>query len=264
MGMLLHCGARQVTLAQVKATATPEFDPEGRWHPIPHALLVEETKSALKRVGFEIKKQEYALHRDGQRFFGCFTVVRDDIASNDRIMAVGVRNSHDKSLPAALCIGDSVFVCDNLAFSSDERIFRRHTKNILNDLPHRLTQCVSRIVAHFQDGERRIEAYKAAPLTIKDAAHTVFELVDGGSLPKQKMFDVLKEFQAPRHEEFEGEHVFNLWNAFTEHMKGSNLGEYPKRSMAAQGILDKIASHVPVIEAEVIVDEAPEQVEVTA
>jgi hypothetical protein len=42
-------------------------------------------------------------------------------------LAVGGRNRGDKSLPTGFCCGQHVFVCDNLAFSSDIVINRRQS-----------------------------------------------------------------------------------------------------------------------------------------
>ena len=43
---------------------------------------------------------------------------------------VGVRNSHDKSFPAGLVIGASIFVCDNLSFSGEVKLARKHTVHV--------------------------------------------------------------------------------------------------------------------------------------
>src|SRR4051812_22884309 len=43
-------------------------------------------------------------------------------------LAVGIRNSFDKSLPLGFVAGNRVFVCDNLAFRSDLSVKRKHTR----------------------------------------------------------------------------------------------------------------------------------------
>ena len=43
-------------------------------------------------------------------------------------LAVGVRNSIDKSLPLGFCAGSRVFVCDNLSFRSELMVHRKHTR----------------------------------------------------------------------------------------------------------------------------------------
>ena len=56
-------------------------------------------------------------------------------AQDDYGLVIGLRNSHDKSFPASIALGSGVFVCDNLAFSAEVTIARRHTRFIERDLP---------------------------------------------------------------------------------------------------------------------------------
>ena len=80
-------------------------------------------------------------------------------------LVIGLRNSHDKSFPSALALGNRVFVCDNLAFSGEIKLSRKHTKNISRDLPGLVTKAVGRLADLRQFQAKRIEAYKAADLS---------------------------------------------------------------------------------------------------
>ena len=51
---------------------------------------------------------------------------------------LGVRNSNNKRFPAGLVMGVAPFVCDNLMFCGEVEVSRRHTKNIMSDLPARI------------------------------------------------------------------------------------------------------------------------------
>ena len=44
-------------------------------------------------------------------------------------LSVGIRNSIDKTLPLGFCAGNRVFVCDNLSFSAELLVNRKHTVN---------------------------------------------------------------------------------------------------------------------------------------
>lgn len=48
---------------------------------------------------------------------------------------VGLRNSHDKRFLVGISFGSRVFVCDNLAFTGDHVVKRKHTANLKRDLP---------------------------------------------------------------------------------------------------------------------------------
>jgi hypothetical protein len=45
--------------------------------------------------------------------------VANGLNPEDFGLVAGVRNSHDKSFPASLVLGASMFVCDNLSFSGE-------------------------------------------------------------------------------------------------------------------------------------------------
>lgn len=74
-------------------------------------------------------------NKEGEKLFG---VARYRSAlCEDMSLAIGFRNSYDKSLSAGILIGASVFVCDNLCFSACKdglRILRKHTKNASMDI----------------------------------------------------------------------------------------------------------------------------------
>ena len=48
-------------------------------------------------------------------------------------LAMGFRNSIDKSMPLGICAGVTVFVCDNLALSGDFIKFRKHTSGLTDE-----------------------------------------------------------------------------------------------------------------------------------
>jgi len=60
-----------------------------------------------------------------RRFFGTLTL-RSPLGQGVNL-AVGVRSSTDKSISLQWCCGSRVFVCDNLSFSSERVIARKHT-----------------------------------------------------------------------------------------------------------------------------------------
>src|SRR5690349_1462002 len=113
-GLMLHAGAHVATLDEIDAVVTPA--PTESHHPIPHGEFIRLVKDRVDGLGLSIHKEEFGLWRDGQRLFGVLDLRADD-PSRGYSMAIGLRNSHDKSVSAILGLGSHVFVCDNLAFS---------------------------------------------------------------------------------------------------------------------------------------------------
>jgi hypothetical protein len=151
---------------------------------------------------------------------------------------MGIRNSHDKTFPAGIVAGASVFVCDNLSFSGDIKFARKHTRFINRDLPQLVERSIGLLLAKWHDQDRRISAYKGAELQDRDAHDLVVRACDVGVCSNRLIPAVLHEWREPRHDAFEARNVWSLFNSFTEALKEGNLNELPKRTEALHGLLD--------------------------
>lgn len=259
--MSLIIAKNKVEFEALMGVETPEATDSHQ--PIPHHVLVKLTRQALEAVGLTIVLEEHSLARGGLRYFGGFALTGKGIDGEDRQVVLGLRNSHDKAFAAAICIGNRMMVCENLCFSSDVKLSRRHTINIMADLPRVIADAVGRVVSHWNDMALRIERYKETYVSSAQAENLLVKLVDAKAIPARDLYPNIVEFRKPRHVEFEGEHLWNLYNAVTENLKGGDLSKLPFRTMCMQSIFDKLAHHVPQLELQEIVtkgceDDAPE------
>lgn len=237
LNLSLHAGAAKADRSTVDAVKTPRKT--DTWHPIHHGRFVDGVIKSLDRSGLHVVNEVHALGRDGQRYFGMFQVQNGKNAE-DYSLVVGLRNSHDKSFPAALVVGSGVFVCDNLAFSGEVRIGRKHTTHIERDLPNLIQSAVGRIgdLRRHQDG--RIEAYKRFEMSDTQAHDLLIQAMDARVAPVTYIPEILKEWRAPRHPEFaEAKNGWRLFNAFTEILKDSSLFERPRATQALHGLMDQ-------------------------
>lgn len=239
--LLTHCGSTQVAEAEIVDIPTPE--PTRSWTPIPHAELWNAVRTEVEHSGLIVTNTECAVWGRNEattdRFFGLMDV---QSATTDFAMVVGIRNSHDKSFPAGLCVGSHVFVCDNLAFSSEIVIARKHTRYIRRDLPNLVNRAVGKLGDHRQRQAARIEAYKAMDLRDIEANDLVVRGLDARAICSTQVPKVLKAYREPLHEEFQPRNGWSMFNAFTEVMKGTNPGDMPRRTMALHGVMDLAAS----------------------
>ena len=241
--LMLHCGAFRVERAEVQATPTPEAT--ATWQPLPHARLLDAVESSLDAAGHRIVQAEHALTRDGLRYFGVLQVARVN-ATADVTFVVGVRNSHDKSLPAGLVAGSQVFVCDNLAFNGQVSLHRKHTKLILGELDRLVADAIHGVESLWAQEERRIAAYKTAVLRRPQAHDLIIRALEAGVCAGSHVPHIVNEWHRPTHEEFAPRTVWSLHNAFTEVLKG-NLGALPTRTRRLQGLLDPVADFAPAV-----------------
>lgn len=237
MNLMLHCGAHHVERDEVFSAKAPERT--NSWVPIPHSRLLDLIQQTLIGNGMTVIEQAHALTRDGRRYFGLLHVQTWQ-ASTDYGLVVGIRNSHDKSFPAGLALGASVFCCDNLSFSAEVVLSRKHTAHIQRDLPGLVEQGVGKLNDQRQLQDQRINCYQRAELTDEQAHDLMMRSIDARVIPVTRLPVVLREWRQPSHSEFaeDGKTGWRLFNGFTEALKGRNLDALPKRTQALHGLLD--------------------------
>src|SRR5688572_4302520 len=165
VNLVLHCGARHVERRAIEKARTPIASET--WVPIAHHRLLEQVESTLDSNSMTVTNQAHALWSDGLRYFGLLEVSNGH-SEDDYGLVIGLRNSHDKSFPAAIAMGSAVFICDNLAFSAEVTIARRHTRFIERDLPGIVHTALGRLADLRAQQDARIGAYKHTDLV--DAA----------------------------------------------------------------------------------------------
>jgi hypothetical protein len=232
--LMLHCGANAVQRVDVARVSTPR--PTETWQPIPHVTLIETVENALRSTGLKIGNQVHSLTQDGARYFG-LTEVQGQDEPGDYSLVLGLRNSHDKSFPVGLVAGASVFVCDNLSFSGEVRLTRKHTVHLQRDLPQLVGRGVGKLMELWSHQGQRIDAYKNHRMRDKAAHDLVIRATDIGACTNRMIPSVLKEWREPSYPEFGDRTAWSLFNAFTEVLKG-NLPELPKRTEVLHGLFD--------------------------
>lgn len=266
---MLIMARNKVTRDELAEVETPLGDETH--FPIPHIQLVEEVEKQLKAHGFEILEEDHALARKGLRYFGGFAVTSPETAGSRRRLVVGMRNSHDKGFAAALVLGNHMIVCENLCFSSEVKLARKHTKNIMRDLSAKVAEAISLLVNSWINMEERISAYERTEISEQTAQNYLVQLVDVDALPARDLYKAVKLFRNPtlaaaamvdRDEFPEGEEgeieylaavgergaalmeefgtgtVWAVYNAVTEVLKGSDMSKLPARTMKMQSYLD--------------------------
>jgi len=230
--------SRLIEASALVSVETPE--PTASWCPIPHTKLLDLLLESLPAYGLRVVNETHAIYRDGLRYFGLFQVENGNAQHEDYSLVFGLRNSHDKSIPAGICLGSGVFVCDNLAFSSEVVVGRRHTRFINRDLPGLVQKAVGRLVDMRTAQDARINAYKETELLDAQAHDIVCRALRGRAINATRVPKVLEQWHAPNHPEFKEKNGWRLFNAFTETLKGSSLAELPTRTQKLHGLFDAV------------------------
>jgi hypothetical protein len=231
--LLLHCGSHQVTRDDVYNTATPAQT--DTYYPLAHSHFIERVEANLAFHNYKVVGESHGLSHDGDRYFGTMQVS----AGGDYGLILGLRNSHDKRFPAGLVAGSRVFVCDNLAFSGEVSLARRHTKNIIRDLPGRITDVMGQLKQFYLHQEEQIAAYKQCEIGNDRACAIMIEAAKSRIIGYTKVPHVLEQWEGSEHEEFAPRTAWSLFNAFTEVGKGWNLTDNMKRTQRLHSLFDQ-------------------------
>ena len=141
MTLMLHCGAEPINRNELFQMGTPKGMTDTHY-PIAHRDLVEMVEHGFNRFGkYEITNQEFGISHEQNRMFGLMSLRGTNAKSNWETI-IAYRNSHDQAFSAGMAGGSRVFVCDNLAFNGDVVFGRKHTKNIMSELPQKIDECL--------------------------------------------------------------------------------------------------------------------------
>jgi hypothetical protein len=209
-------------LKDVESVGCPPGD--GRWHPISHGHAIQLTKEAIDRAGLTITEERYALagnkkKGDGNtRMFGELILDGGPNANlpDDFKMAIGIRNSIDKTISWNICGGENVMVCGNMLMMGDFMVRRKHTTNILADLAPMADQAIANYLVGFENRVKEVEHWKQIEIDQPDVDHIVMECWRNGAFAPNQIPNIMQEWNEPRHPEFKDRTVWSLQNAFTE------------------------------------------------
>lgn len=251
----LYVGGKGVTVDRAGLAAVHTPAPEGIWHPVPHLTMVEQLETALVPYNIKIVNETFKLDKGGKRMFGMLQVANCK-PDNDFSFAVGLRNGHDKCIRAGLAVGMGVGVCSNLSFRGEIVIGRKHTTEILVDLPDLMTGAIAKLADKWNTQEAIVAKYKETGITITEGNDLLVKCARAEVFPRSQFMDVADEWATPRHPEFNDRNLWSLFNCVTEHLKprqestGGTLWILPERTERLHSILDPVA-HVELLAPEV-------------
>ena len=223
--LINHCGAKLVTKGDLELIPAPP--PTATWFPIRHLDVLDSVEKTLGESGYGIKSCHFSVSKQGQRFFGVLDL-QSDLADGVSL-SVGIRNSNDKTFPIGFCIGNRTFVCDNLAFSSEIVISKRHTRFGEERFREGISATVVKLADHQKLEAKRIELLQTQPLTDQQAESLVLRAWDKKLVGTRMLRPLLNEWRNPSFEEFEDRTAWSMLSAFT-HVAKDRQRRYPHRA----------------------------------
>lgn len=184
---------------------------------IAHHLLIDSIEEALGFRHIAIHKTEFAVSADGNKLFGLLEL--DQTFTGCRF-ALGLRNSHDKTMRLSMTVGYRVFICDNMAFTGDfSPILAKHSKHF--SLTAALAIGIDQMQRNFKPMVEGVDRWRDSQLTDVAAKMLIYRAFVEGDLDAPRHLDkaVHKAYFEPQHEEFQPRTIWSLQNAFTTAFK---------------------------------------------
>jgi hypothetical protein len=203
----------KTTRQNIDAVATPAATTT--WQPVGHGQLIDMIMDKMKARNIIVDGEPaYALAKNGNQMFSTLKLKSE--ARADFSLAMGIRNSIDKTLAAGICCGSSVFVCENLSFSSELVFTERHTGHIFENLPQIIEKALDKFMVLGNEQELLYERMKKIEIPLETGISLIRSMGEEHKvLPSNQLYRVMSEYASPRFPEFRGYNAWTLLNACT-------------------------------------------------
>lgn len=213
--LIAHCGTTKIGFDELKRISAPAAT--RTYKPVEHHTIVEALLESLSFRHISCIRSEFAVSPDGMKMFGILDL---DAEFNGCRFAIGIRNSHDKSMRLAMTVGLRVVVCDNMAFQGDfTPVLAKHSRSL--NLIDSISIGVDKIQRNFDPLKNQVHKWQQEYLRNEEAKLIIYAAFVEGKLkaPNGLMPLVHKLYFKPEHEEFKDPTLWSLSNAFTSAFK---------------------------------------------
>lgn len=209
------CSRYRCSEDEMRSVVSPEST--DTWSPISHGTMVDIVVEQLKLYGLKVWKAEFGMNKLKTQMFGVLDLqLPHGLYQKDMTMSIGLRNSIDKSLAASVCLGNRVFVCDNLGFSGEVQLVKKHRKRIEWSLRRSLESTVEGFISRFQDTDLpQIAVWKQIPISYEFGTEFICKLAEYRIIPHSGILRCRQLFQNPKYPELEQRTAWGLYNAIT-------------------------------------------------
>jgi hypothetical protein len=213
--LIAHIDTEKIDLERLalipapQSTATHQIIPH---HEVVNALV---TTLGFRHIG--VHKMEFAVDKTGNKMFGLIEMEHGFTGAR---FALGIRNSHDKTMRLAMTVGYRVFICDNMAFNGDfTPVLAKHSKNF--NLTRALSIGVDDMQRNFEPMVQAVDRWRGSQLSDVSAKLLIYQAFIEAEIdiPRHLARSVHDLYFNPQHEEFQPRTMWSLSNSFTSAFK---------------------------------------------
>lgn len=225
-----HAGANAITRAELnrfhvptieqlrdmKSTALKPLSVGNRWAPVPFADMAHTILSVCYDRGLHLKRESYAVSRDGFDLYSCFDFTAPIPGRDDMSATLGWRYSNVQRFALKGVSGARVFVCDNGAIVGDfvfgHKMTNGHERHVsVSDGLDRWERQVGLI-------SRAYKAMESIELNVEQVDHILMDAVRAKIIAPSQLGKIDAEWGSERSKTQFGEQptLRRLYEAVTE------------------------------------------------
>ena len=230
--LCLHRGGRVAARAEVFAVAAPAAT--DTWHPVPHGRVLSAVEDLLSAASYRVTREQLALSHGGDRFFAVLDL--ESRIADGVTLALGLRNSIDKSFPYGLAGGTRVFACDNLALTGDWdelTIRRKHTRFGEQRFTEALANGIRKLAQYQEIEGRRIETMRGTRIADTEAYALLLRAFEEDLLSHRVIRECLRQWKEPGFD-WGPPTLWRLYNAMStpiQHRAVTNPRAFSRQTM---------------------------------
>jgi hypothetical protein len=230
--LINHCGGRDVSREELDSfEAPPATD---TWFPLAHREVLGTVSETLIGAGFQITASRFSVSHGQDRFFGILDLASSiSDASGGVTLAVGIRNSVDKSFPIGFCCGHRVFVCDNLSFTAEVVVSKKHTRFGRDRFLEGISRAVTGLTQYQQAARSWIDRLQQWELSEEMANSRILQSYERGVIGTRLLPLVIDEWRQPTFEDYRARTGWSLWNCFTAVLGRTRQAAHPAQAAAS-------------------------------
>ena len=247
---------RRVPEAIVRAVEPPDFTET--WRPYAHSQVLDAMEKACAEANLVPSQREYSLSTTGSRMFGVWQIMDLQNAEAGVCLALGIRNSLDKTMAVGLCAGEKVFVCDNLVFQSEFVVFRKHSGLLeVEEIRLLAKEALANVLDRFHELSMWHQGLHEARLNRQESALLTLAAMKTGIVPPSQypQFYDLFIAQAAKYEST----MFGFHGAVTEMVRETSLFNIHERNEMLEGFIKYSAPLLldcPALSIDTVLEEA--------
>ena len=214
-----HKDTKLVTLKELRAFPVPK--PTDTWHPIPHADVVKVVEELVQERGWAFARDgsnrfSLAATTNGSKFFGVTDIVIPQISGDSEFgLALGFRQSYNKTVALKVAVGTNVFVCDNMMITGDIMVRREHTVHI--DARAVVNQLLDRVPEASKSTSKWFSQLRHVKMGRAEGVDFLANCVEAGALPMVDFMEARSVFLGTTDSPdpaFHPAHMGTLWAAY--------------------------------------------------